>query len=426
MKAHASLISGKPIRVFSNHGFRLFWASSFFTMTSFFMVIVARGWLVLELTDSAFMVTAVQAISIFPILFALLGGVIADRMNKRVILITCDGMSAIFVFALGILVAMGIVQTWQIFALALLSGIAFSLALPSRIALVADLVAEEDLSTAAALYISIFSTALLVGPAIGGVVIDSYGMSNALFLGTLLILPAIFLLLLLLRVRVSAPTKATTQPPKSSLLKDIAEGIRYALSNKVLRVILVLGIVTSLLAQPFQSILPLFARDVLNTGADGLGALLAAGGLGAIPGSITVAFFNNPRQLRLMMVAGGIAIGIGLILFSFSTIFLISVALSFILGYLYQIVITTSFTVIQIFSPNHIRGRVTSLRLVGHGLTPIGMLLLGIGSEYTSPVYATATMGLLGLVAMTCIALTLPNLQRTQLTDGDDTTNPTP
>ena len=405
---------GGPLRAFAHTGFRLFWAASFLSMSSFFMVIVARGWLILELTDSAFMVTAVQAVSIFPILLALIGGVIADRMNKRVILIASDGASLLLILALAVLVWMDVVQAWQVFVLALLNGIAFAMALPSRIAVVGDLVGEADLPSGAALYISIFSAALLVGPGIGGVLIDSYGMGTALFIGTLLIVPALALLLVLLGIRIPRAASAEAPPSKRSVLGDIAEGVRYATKDNVLRVILVLGIATSLLAQPYQSILPVFARDVLDRGADGLGMLVAAGGVGAIPGSVTVVFFNSPRQLRFLIVAGGFGLGIAIILFSLSTVFVLSVALSFTLGYLYQIVITSSFTVIQILTPAHLRGRVMSLRLVGHGVTPLGMLLLGIGAEYTSPVQATATMGVMAVVAMTVIALAMPDLRRVQ------------
>ena len=414
MTADPAASRGGPLRAFAHMGFRLFWGASFLSMCSFFMVVVARGWLILELTDSAFMVTAVQAVSMFPILFALIGGVIADRMNKRVILIVSDGASMVFIFALAVLVAMDVVEVWQIFVLALLNGIAFALALPSKIAIVGDLVGEADLPSGAALYFSIFSAALLVGPAIGGVLIDSYGMSTALFIGTLLIVPAVALLLVLLGIRIPQAAAAEAPPSKRSVLSDIAESVRYATKDNVLRVILLLGVVTSLLMQPYQGILPVFARDVLDRGADGLGMLVAAGGVGAIPGSVTVVFFNSPRQLRFLIVAGGIGLGIAIILFSLSTVFLVSVALSFGLGYLYQIVIASSFTVIQLLTPAHLRGRVMSLRLLGHGMTPLGMLLLGIGAEYTSPVQATATMGVMAVVAMTVIALVMPDLRRAQ------------
>ncbi|MCZ6788459.1 MAG: MFS transporter [Chloroflexi bacterium] len=414
MMADPATSRGGPLRAFSHTGFRLFWGASFLSMSSFFMVSVARGWLILELTDSAFMVTAVQAVSMLPILFALIGGVIADRMNKRVILIASDGASMVFVFVLAVLVAMDVVEAWQVFVLALLSGIAFALALPSRIALVGDLVGEADLPSGAALYISIFSTALLVGPGIGGVLIDSLGMGTALFIGALMVVPALALFALLLGIRIPRPATAEAPLSKRSVISDIAEGVRYATKDHVLRVMLVLGIATSLLAQPYQSILPVFARDVLDRGADGLGMLVAAGGMGAIPGSVTVAFLNSPRQLRSLIVVGGIGLGIAIILFSLSTVFLVSVALSFSLGYLFQIVITSSFTVIQILTPAHLRGRVVSLRLVGHGVAPLGMILLGVGAEYTSPVQATATMGVMALVAMTVIALAMPNLRRAQ------------
>lgn len=414
MTADRAASRGGPLRAFSHTGFSLFWAASFLSMCSFFMVTVARGWLVLELTDSAFIVTAVQAVSMFPILFALIGGVIADRMNKRVILLASDGVSMLLVFALAVLVAMGVVEVWQVFVLALLSGIAFSLALPSRIAIVGDLVGEADLPSGAALYISIFSTALLVGPGIGGVLIDSFGMGAALFIGAFMVVPALALFVLLLVIRIPRTAAAKAPPSKGTVLSDIAEGIRYATKDTVLRVVLVLGVVTSLLAQPYQSILPVFARDVLDQGADGLGMLVAAGGVGAIPGSVTVAFLNSPKQLRLLMVAGGIGLGIAIILFSLSTVFLVSVALSFSLGYLFQIVITSSFTVIQLLTPAHLRGRVASLRLVGHGVAPLGMLLLGIGAEYAGPGQATAAMGVMALVAMTVVALALPDLRRAQ------------
>ena len=138
---------------------------------------------------------------------------------------------------------------------------------------------------------------------------------------------------------------------------------------------------------------------------------MAAGGIGAIPGSITIAFFNTLKQLRFLIIAGGIAIGITIILFSLSTFFLLSVALSFVLGYLYQIIITSSFTVIQVLSPIQLRGRVMSLRLLGHSVTPLGMLLLGIGAEYTNPVLATSVMGAITLIAMLAIAVTLPNFE---------------
>ena len=114
------------------------------------------------------------------------------------------------------------------------------------------------------------------------------------------------------------------------------------------------------------------------------------------------------------MVVGGIGLGIAIILFSLSSVFLVSVALSFGLGYLFQIVITSSFTVIQLLTPAHLRGRVVSLRLVGHGVAPLGMLLLGIGAEYAGPMQATAAMGVMALVAMTVFALVLPDLRRTQ------------
>ena len=417
MTAHTAPSRGGPVRAFAHPGFRLFWAASFLSMSSFFMVLVARGWLVLGMTDSPFMVTAVQAVSMIPILFALVGGVIADRTNKRLMLIAGDGASLVFVLALAILVAANVAEVWHVFVLALLSGIAFAVTLPSRIAVVPELVGEADLPSGAALYISIFSSALLVGPAVGGVLISSYGMSSALFVGTFLVVPALILYLALLRA--GAAQAAAVPSSKRSVLSDVAEGVQYAAKDNVMRVILALGIVTSLFAQPYQGILPVFARDVLHRGADGLGMLVAAGGVGAILGSITVASFSSPRQMRILIVAGGFGLGTAIVLFAISTVFLASVGLSFSLGYLYQIVTTTSFTALQVISPAHLRGRILSLRIMGHGVTPVGMLLLGAAAEAIGPVNATAAMGAIAVVAITGIALALPDLRRAQPARAD-------
>ena len=417
MTVHTAPSRGGPVRAFAHPGFRLFWAASFLSMSSFFMVLVARGWLVLGMTDSPFMVTAVQAVSMIPILFALVGGVIADRTNKRLMLIAGDGASLVFVLALAILVAANVAEVWHVFVLALLSGIAFAVTLPSRIAVVPELVGEADLPSGAALYISIFSSALLVGPAVGGVLISSYGMSSALFVGTFLVVPALILYLALLRA--GAAQAAAVPSSKRSVLSDVAEGVRYAAKDNVMRVILALGIVTSLFAQPYQGILPVFARDVLHRGADGLGMLVAAGGVGAILGSITVASFSSPRQMRILIVAGGFGLGTAIVLFAISTVFLASVGLSFSLGYLYQIVTTTSFTALQVISPAHLRGRILSLRIMGHGVTPVGMLLLGAAAEAIGPVNATAAMGAIAVVAITGIALALPDLRRAQPARAD-------
>jgi len=375
------------------------------------MIIMLRAWVILNLTDSAFMVTAVQAIAIFPMLLAPIGGVLADRMNKKQILIFADGSSMVFAGVLTILVTTANLAPWHIFLLALLSGISFAIALPSRIALVGELVGEADLPSGASLYISIFSFAILAGPGIGGILTSSYGITIALLTGTFMIVPALAIFIQLLKIKTVRIANLENSQRQQSTLNDIREGIRYATSHRGIRVLLLLGLATSVLAQPYQSILPIFARDVLDRGADGLGALVAAGGIGAIPGSITIAFFNTLKQLRFLIIVSGIAIGIAIILFSLSTFFLLSVVLSFILGYLYQIIITSSFTVIQVLSPIQLRGRVMSLRLLGHSVTPLGMLLLGIGAEYTNPVLATSVMGAITLIAMLAIAVILPNFE---------------
>ena len=401
-----------PLRAFAYPQFRILWGASLASITAFFMVMMARGWLVLELTDSAFMVTAVNAVGMLPMLaLSLFGGVIADRMNRRLVLMASDAFNMVVVLAQGLLVVAGVEQVWPVFALAVLNGVGFALGMPARAATVSNVVNPRDLSSGVALFTTIFSSAQMVGPALAGYLINVHGMWAPFMVSGVLLVPALALLTAL-RVPVARTTRKGA--PSESILDSILGGLDYVRQRPVLVGLMLMGLVATVFGMPFQTLLPVFARDILHVGASGLGWLGGLGGVGALAGSLTVAFFSNPRQMRLLLVTGGIGLGVFIAFFALSTLYPLSLALVLILGFLLQIFMTSNFTLVQVTSPDHVRGRVMSIRMVALGMGPVGMFLLGVGVQVMGPAYATAVMGAIALLLMLLVLVAVPSLRRVE------------
>ena len=408
---NTSASAGKgPLRAFASSQFRLFWGASLASIVAFFMTMIARGWLVLDMTDSAFLVTAVNAVGMLPMLvFSLYGGVIADRMNRRLVLIATDVFSFIIIAALAVLVLTNVIQVWQVFALTIIHGTVFALGMPARAATVSNLVSRQDLASGVALFTTIFSSAQLVGPAMAGYLITAHGMGVPFVAACVILVPAMALLLNL-KIPTTEPRPQAAQ--RGSILASITEGLGYVRRHSIIVGLMLMGLATTVFAMPYQTLLPVFARDVLDVGASGLGWLGAMGGAGAIAGSITVATFSNPRQMKFLMLTGGIGLGAFIVLFAISTVFLVSLALILCVGFFFQTFMTSNFTLVQIVSPDSIRGRVLSIRMIALGLGPVGMVLLGTGAELFGPARATAVMGAIAVVMVVSILIAIPSLRR--------------
>ena len=272
------------------------------------MTNIARGWLVQDMTGSAFMVTTVNAMGMVPVLaFSLLGGVIADRMNRRLILIASDAFNLLVLLALALLVVTDVVRVWHVFALSLLHGVGFSLGMPARTATVSNLVSADDMASGVSLFSTIFSAGQLVGPALAGYLINAYGMGAAFIAACSTIAPALVLLAVL---RVRRPEPGREASAQVSVLRSIGQGFGYVRQRSVLVGLMLMGLAITVFAMPYQAILPVFAGDVLEVGPSGLGWLGAMGGVGAIAGSITVASFSAPRQMKALMIASGLGLGV--------------------------------------------------------------------------------------------------------------------
>ncbi|MCZ6614593.1 MAG: MFS transporter, partial [Chloroflexi bacterium] len=189
------MLKAGPLRAFNSKQFRLLWVSSLLSIVSFFMVLVSRGWIVLELTDSPFMVTAVSAVPMLPILIASpVGGIAADRISRRLILVVGDAVSCLSLLILGALIVADAIEVWHIFALSFLHGLAFATMMPARMAMVPDVLEASDMASGVAIFSAVFSAGMFVGPAPAGLLIEYLGVGQTFIIAAAMLVPAVAIL----------------------------------------------------------------------------------------------------------------------------------------------------------------------------------------------------------------------------------------
>ena len=402
-------LGARPLRAFSYPQFRLLWAASLISFISFFMILIARGWLILQLTDSPFQVTAVNAISMLPMmLFSGWGGVIADRFNRRTVLVAGETFNFLVIGVHTVLLFADVIEVWQVYALALANGAVFAFYHPARNAMVPNVVRPRDIASAVSLFTTIFSGSQLIGPALAGYVIEWWGMSMTFLIATLFVVPAGIMALWL------PGSDSNQRQVRQSTWKSIMEGMDYIRVRPLLMGLTLLGLVGTVFALPYNSILPVFADDVLHAGADGLGLLGAGAGVGGLLGAFTVAFFSGYRQLKFLLIGGGVTLGLMILLFSLSEMFLLSLGLVTIVGFAMTLFLTSNMAMLQLASPDYIRGRVIGIRLIIMGMGPIGMLLLGAGAELVAPSYSLALFGALTMALILLVVAGIPALRQAE------------
>ncbi len=234
-------------------------------------------------------------------------------------------MNLVVLLLLGILITAGIAQVWHIFLLSFVHGLVFAVSMPARMASVPDIVDEKHLASGVALFTTIFSTGMLAGPAPAGFLVNAYGVGPTTLIASMALVPALGLLLFVKIPRGDLGRETTSQ---GSFVSNITEALTYVRKRELFSGLLIMGVVVAIFNMPYQAVLPVFARDVFHTGADGLGLLSAAVGIGAIAGSLVVASTSSDRQLRFLLTRGGLGFGLLIILFSISWVFWLSVVLA--------------------------------------------------------------------------------------------------
>jgi MFS family permease len=383
-------------RALSNRDFRLFWAGNFLSNIGTWMQNVAQGWLVLKLTNSAFWLGMVGFASTIPILlFALIGGVIADHVNKRKLLIVTQSAMMIFAFVMAALAYFKVITVAEIVWLAMGTGIAMSLNTPSYQALVPQLVRREELVNAIALNSAQFNMSRVLGPTLGGFAMAAVGEAGNFFLNGLSFLAVI---VALTRMRYSE----RSEPGEGHLWLKLKQGFAYVFASEEISSLVVLIGIGSLLAIPYLVFVPYFARDVLHTGESGLGILMACSGVGAFFGAGTIAYMGNFRRRGRFVYCAGLAFFASIIAFTFSRSFALSGLLLMLAGYAMVLTVATINALLQHLAEDYMRGRVMSIYSTAFlGLPPIGCLIAGFLTRVLTAPHAIATMVAAAIVGST-------------------------
>ena len=381
-------------RALRNPNFRLFWSGNFLSNIGTWMQNVAQGWLVLTLTDSAFWLGVVGFAGSIPFLFfTLFGGVIADRVNKRRLLMVTQTVMMILAFLLAGLAWLKIITVWEIAAIAFLNGTAMAMNAPSYQALVPRLVKREDLTNAIALNSAQFNMSRILGPTLGGYAMVLLGVAGNFFLNG-----ASFVAVLWALTRIRYPDEKKAR--QESMWASLRGGFAYLRQQPQMFVLVWMTVAASLLGFPFLTFIPYFAKVQLNAGESGLGWLLAGSGLGAVLGAMTVAFAGTLRHRGAVLTGAGVVFFLAIIGFSYSRVFALSECLAFFEGYCGIMMISCFNVSIQHLSSDEMRGRIMSIYATSFlGLPPLGALMAGELSRHIPTGHALAMMAGLALLA---------------------------
>jgi MFS family permease len=396
-----------------HRNFRLFWFGQLISQVGTWMQSIGQAWLVLELTHSAWLLGIVGALQFLPVmLFALFGGVVADKLPKRTILLFTQSSAALQAFVLWILVASGGVQLWHVLVLATLLGLTNCVDMPTRQAFVVEMVGREDVPNAVALNSSLFNTARIVGPGIGGLIIAWLGVAPLFLLNAISFIPVIIGIALIDVSQLHAVAKRALgeqNTPKQSTLQSVHEGLAYVWRTpSVLMVIGVIGTI-SLFGINFNVVLPLFATDVLNVGPAGFGFLSSALGFGALLSALWIAWGNKKPRIKQMLV-GATFFCVLEAFFAISPWYPLSLLLIASVGFSQIVFSATANTTLQTVTPDYLRGRVMSVYMVVFaGSIPLGNLFTGgLAHLFGAPVSLLAGAGLSLAAAIVGWALRKP------------------
>jgi MFS family permease len=377
-------------RSLRHRNYQLLWMGSLVSNSGDWMDQIALNWLVYQLTDSPIALGVLNFCRLAPIfVFTLLGGVVADRVERRSLLFTTQTVAMVLAFVLAALVSTGLVQFWMVLVIAVGRGVTMSFNQPARQSLISELVPREDLRNAIALNSATLNLTRVIGPTIGGLLIATVGVAGAFYFNAISFL-AVLISLMMMRFSDRA------RRVRGSVLGELVGGLTYLRSQPTLFTLVMLAMVPMIFGMPYMTMLTVFASDVLKVGGGGLGILTACSGLGALTGALFVAATDNFRiRMVLLMMLGLVSFGVMLAVFALSPWLPLSAIALVLVGFSQQIYMATNNTLIQTHVAEEYRGRVLSTLFLNRSMVPLGTILAGIG---TALVGAPATVAAMGLV----------------------------
>jgi MFS family permease len=393
----------KTFRSLKNPVYRLYFIGIMGQRASMNMQMIARSYLIYEITGSAAILGVLSICNALPILFfSVFGGVLADRIHKKYVLTIGLGGSALISLAVAVLLSVGYISSdnegsWWILALsAVLQGCIMGLMIPSRQAIIPEIVDDDDIMNAVSLDSTGMNILRLVSPALAGFLIDffSYGsvyyaMTGMYLFGTICIM--------------FMPLTGKLTRAANNVMQDIKEGFLYIRRESTILLLLIFTLFVVVLSMPYMTLLPVFAEDVLDVGASGMGVLVSVSGVGAMITSLILASLPN-RKRGIMLLISGLLLGMALTVFSFSRSWVLSLIIIIFVGMGQAGRMALGNTLVQYYVDPDFRGRVMSIYVMEFGLTSFGGAAAGLLTDAFGP-----TVGLGGfsiaLVVVCILAL---------------------
>ena len=396
------------VRALRHRNFQLFFSGQLISLIGTWMQSVAQSWLVYRLTGSALLLGSVGFASQIPVfLFAPLGGIAADRFNRRSIVISTQIASMVLACILAVLTLSHVIdhRVWLIFVLAAMLGVVNAFDIPGRQSFLVEMVGREDLMNAIALNSSMFNGARVIGPAIAGILVAKIG-EGWCFFGNAVSYIAVIIGLLLMKVH--SPVRAAMASP----LEHMMEGFRFVERTAPIKALLLLLGMVSLVGMPYVVLMPIFADQILHGGARGLGILMGATGVGALFGALTLAFRQGVKGLGRWVAWCCAGFGASLAVFAFSHTFWLSVVLLLPVGYTMMLQMACSNTLIQVMVPDALRGRVMAVySMMFMGMAPIGALLGGALADHLGAPTTVAIGGVASVAGACWFGFQLPKIR---------------
>jgi MFS family permease len=391
------LVDGTPrsstFAALKHRNYRLLWVGNFISNSGDWIDQVALNWLVISTTGSPILLGLVNLARGLPlVVFALVGGVIADRVDRRRMLMTTQTLAMLIAIALAVLVYSGNPSIWAIFLLATGRGILIAFNQPARHTLISELVPRHDLASAVALNSVTLNSSKVVGPLAAAGILAAFGTA-ACFLANALSFVAVLVMLLLMDL----PPRPVREARRESFAASLKGGINYIRTNNMLLLLVSVALVPAFFAQPYVQLLALFAHDVYDLGPSGLGILVAIAALGSICGGLFAAWVQRDARKGSVMLLFMAGFGAFLIGFSLAPNLTIAVPLLFCAGAMHIAYNSSNNAILQMSVDDEYRGRVISTLFMTRGLVSLGTATT---ATLAAIVGARLGMGLMALVVV--------------------------
>lgn len=396
-------------RSLRHRDFRLFWIGIVFSVTGTWMQIAAQHWLVFDLTGSSLYVGTVAACGALPmLLFTLPAGIIADRFRKRNVVLVTQTLAMLQALVMALLIYRGAIQLWHIIALAAALGTIHAVDMPTRQAMVLELVDRDYALNAVSLNSSAFNLGRFIGPAAAGVIIGAIGVGGCYLANGLSFLA-------LLAALLAIPPRPAGAPLKGRAVDHVADGMKWVRAHPVAAGILALIAVSGIFAMPYTALMPVYARVALETGPQAYGFLYSAAGLGAFTSAVLLARYGHRWRVGRLVTIGSLIFPLTLMTVAGAPRYSVALVTLYLCGAGLMLFNAVANTMLQTMPPNSLRGRVMSLRaFVFAGMTPLGNLQIGAVANWFGPRAALAIGGIVCLLSALLLAWRVPKVRHSR------------